>query len=339
MFFAALNMDYPTYIGKMTRHQSAEVEIIERSSVIAQDKIQPANLKYKHEFTPQDLDGANACLSAHGFAVIKRVIPDSFVQELRHAIDASLNPNNDLEPGRGRTGHAFMEICPTILKFLEHETWFNIIKYFEGTDQLRFRRSAAIIRNPGAPCVNWHTDWSFWTGLYKRPPRNINDALNVTEGLGGRWFYLEGTHPLRAGLAVIENSHTLDWQAPEGFEFTDDRSTFYKKGTTPKAYEGWDVPCIVPLFTDPGDMILWTARTYHYAFPHNGTEPRHSCGGPGLVAKSKPIYAPWPISQRTQRFIDSLPPKYTPYADGYRGYDDTWKFNPADFPQHQPQTM
>ncbi len=305
--------------------------------MIPQDKVQPADLKYKHEFAPTEFEGIRDCLHAHGFAIVKSVIPKSFVDELRHAIDISLNPNNDLGPGQARVGHAFMEICPPIMKFLDHDSWFNIIKYFEGTDQLRFRRSAAIIRNPGAPAVTWHSDWSFWTGLYKRAPRNANDALNVTEGLGGRWFYLEGTHPTRAGLAVIEDSHTLDWTAPEGFEFTEDRSTFHKKGTPPASYAGWDVPGLIPLFTDPGDMIMFSARTYHYAFPHNGTEPRHSCGGPGLVAKSKPVYAPWPISERTQRFIDNLPPQHRPYADGYRGFDNNWKFNPADFPQ--PQAM
>jgi hypothetical protein len=306
--------------------------------MIPQDQIQPANLKYQHAFAPNQLDEAQACVQAHGFAVIKQVISKDFVQELRHAIDASLNPNNDLGPGQARTGHGFMEICPTILKFLEVPAWFNVIKHFEGTDNLRFRRSAAIIRNPGAPAVNWHSDWSYWTGLYKRPPRNANDALNVTEGLGGRWFYLEGTHPMRAGLAVIEDSHKLDWPCPEGFEFTEDRSTFYKKGEPPRHYAFWDVPGIVPLFTDPGDMILFASRTYHYAFPHNGLEPRHSCGGPGLVAKSKPVYAPWPISERTQKFIDSLPEKYKTYADGYRGFNDSWKFDPADFAAAQAQT-
>jgi len=62
-----------------------------------------------------------------------------------------------------------------------------------------------------------------------------------------------------------------------------------------------------------------------------GTEPRHSCGGPGLVSKKRPIYAPWPIAERTQKFIDGLPEKYKGYAEGYRGYSDAWKFDPEDY--------
>ena len=299
--------------------------------MIPQDQVRPANLKYKHEFKPSEFDEIKACIDAHGFAIVKKVIDDSFVQELRAAIKAAINPRNEMPHGAAHTEHGFMEICPTILKFLEVPAWLDLIKYFSGTDKLRFRRSAAIIRNPGAPAVRWHSDWSYWTGLYKRPPRNANDALNVHEGLGGRWFYLEGTRPIRAGLAVIEDSHKLDWPAPEGFEFTHDRQTFYKKGTEPIAYDGWDVPGIVPLFTDPGDMIMFSTRTYHYAFPHAGTEPRHSCGGPGLVDARNSVYAPWPISERTQKFIDSLPEKYKHYAEGYRGYSGSWKFDPEHF--------
>ena len=313
--------------------------------MIPQDQIKPVELKYKSEFKPTELDEAKACVEAHGFAIIKKVISQSFVEELRVALQAAINPLNDMKPGESRVVHAFVEKCPTLLKFFDIPEWFNIIRHFEGTDDLVMRRNAAIIRNPGASGSSWHTDWSFWSGLYKRPPRTPNDVLNIHEGLAGRWFYLEGTKPIQGGLAVIEDSHTLDWTAPEGFEFNDDRSTFYKIDTPPKAYNGWDVPGIVPLFTDPGDMILFAARTYHFAFPNQTQVIRHSVGGPGLRARSLPVYHPWPMPESTKKFIESLPPHLKKYADGYNGYDATWKFKPdhaaepAGQPAPQPANM
>jgi ectoine hydroxylase-related dioxygenase (phytanoyl-CoA dioxygenase family) len=316
-----------------------------------QDQIKPVELKYRSEFKPTELEEAKACVDAHGFAILKKVIPQSFVDELRAAIQATLNPLNDMKRGESRVGHAFIERCPTLIKFFDYPEWFNVVRYFEGTDDLVLRRSAAIIRNPGSsgsawhtdwsfwsglykrPPRNpgssgsaWHTDWSFWSGLYKRPPRNPNDVLNIHEGLSGRWFYLEGTRPIQGGLAVIEDSHTIDWAGPEGFEFSDDKHTFHKKGAEPKAYAGWDVPGIIPLFTDPGDMILFAARTYHYAFPNQTEIVRHSVGGPGLRARSLPVYHPWPMPESTKKFIASLPPHLKKYADGYNGFDEKWKF-------------
>lgn len=300
--------------------------------MIAQDQVQPANLKYQHEFAPHEHEAIMACVREHGFAIIKKMISLAFVDELKAAIQQTLNPQNDMKPGDARVGHAFMERCPTILKFLDHKPWLDFIAYSEGTDNLRFHRSAAIIRNPGAPCVAWHSDWSFRSGLHKLPPQCIDDVLNIHEGLGGRWFYLDGTHPTRAGLAVIDGSNKIDWAGPEGFEFSDDRRTFFKKGGERKHYTGWDVPGIVPLFTDPGDMILFASRTYHYAFPHAGDKPRHSCGGPGLRSRAMKNFCPWPLPESSKKFLASLPEKYRRFADGYGGFDPTWKFDASQVP-------
>jgi len=295
--------------------------------MIPQNQIKPRELSYQFEFKPGEHEKTMACVRAHGFAVIKQLISRDFVAELIAAIASTLNPDNDMKPGEARVGHAFMERCPTLLKFLDHKPWLDFITFSEGSDDLRFHRSAAIIRNPGAADVSWHSDWSFRSGLYKKPPQCIDDVLNIHDGLGGRWFYLTGTNPVSAGLAVIEDSHTLDWQAPEGFEFVNERRSFRRIGTQDTTYHGWDVPGIVPLFTDPGDMILFASRTYHYAFPHTGDKPRYSCGGPGLRARSMKNFCPWPLPESSKKFLASLPPRHQRFADGYGGFDPNWKFD------------
>jgi len=301
--------------------------------MIPQERIEAPELDYRYRFRPEEHGEIESCLEAHGFAVVERMIAPELVERLRQSVRRVIDPEGSMARGDARTQHSFMEYDPTSLELLDHPDWLDLIVSLYGTDQLRFHRSAGIVRMPSAEPVRWHSDWSFWSGLYQKPPRNVNDVLNTHEGLGGRWFYLEGTHPMRAGLAVIEDSHRIDWPGPEGFEFTDDRRSFFKKGTAPAMYDRWDVPGIVPLFTDPGDMILFASRTYHYAFPHRGDQPRHSCGGPGLVPKAWDTFSPWPLPERTRRFIDQLPERFKPYAEGYGGFDEHWSFDAAQLEQ------
>jgi hypothetical protein len=85
-----------------------------------------------------------------------------------------------------------------------------------------------------------------------------------------------------------------------------------------------DVPGIVPMFTDPGDLIIFLSRTYHGVYPHNGTEPRFSCAcnfRPGRHS----INAPWNLSEQAKKFIASQPESVKPMVEYYAGMDRTWK--------------
>ena len=70
-----------------------------------------------------------------------------------------------------------------------------------------------------------------------------------------------------------------NWEGPEGFNLTAGQDvSFYKIGEEEKAYVGFDIPGLVPFFTNPGDMIVFAHRTYHGAFPNQIDEIRLSCG-------------------------------------------------------------
>ena len=67
------------------------------------------------------------------------------------------------------------------------------------------RALAAIVRQPGAAPVAWHSDFC---GHFPLPPLNTGHVLLRSERVpSGIWFYLSGSHPRRGGLAVIEDSH------------------------------------------------------------------------------------------------------------------------------------
>jgi len=284
------------------------------------------NLSYPYEFDINDYEAAWQCCCDHGFAVVKQMIDLDFVERLKQAIWDTSDPDRNLAPGESRTRHAFCDVAPCILELFDNEPWLRLQEHIYGTKELTIHRCASILKNVGAIPVTWHTDWC---GYRNHEPRDSNEILNQYERPSGAWFYLNGTHPSRAGLMVIEDSHRIDWECPEGFEFINEsRGSFHRVETEPRAYDKPDVPGAIALHTDPGDMILFAARTYHYATAHNGTEARLSCAL-GLRATSEQCEVPWDLPEEAQQMIANAPVRYQPYLRDYRSYVN-WRAEPIE---------
>ncbi len=84
-----------------------------------------------------------------------------------------------------------------------------------------------------------------------------------------------------------------------------------------------DIPEAFPLFTEPGDMIIFAERTYHGVFPHLGDETRLTCGF-GFRPSSYPVKPCWPLPESSREFIASCPAEVLPLVEGYTGIDHTW---------------
>ena len=281
----------------------------------------PADLPYRYTFDTDELDAIKACHDEHGFAVVRRVIGAERVEGLKESVRDVLDPMADLGPGETRVQHAFIEYSNCMWRLLEDEAFMAVHRRISATNELTLNRSAAILKNVGAPAVRWHTDWQ---GFGLERPQSASDVLNVGEWPSGMWFYLNGTRPGRAGLAVIADSHRMDWTGPAGFAFTDRRRhSFHRQGEAAEAYAGFDVPGVVPLFTEPGDLIVFAARTYHGAFPHAGDEPRLSVGL-NLRHGRAPLDPVWPLPAGVDRFRKGLPERLFPCVEHYAGYDPEW---------------
>jgi ectoine hydroxylase-related dioxygenase (phytanoyl-CoA dioxygenase family) len=144
------------------------------------------------------------------------------------------------------------------------------------------------------------------------------------------WFYLNGIDSVRGGLAIIPDSHTEDWPAPEGFAFTANRKSFSRIGGELRSHTRMDdVPGAMPVLTDPGDMIIFAERTYHGVYPHRGTETRLSCG----MSFCEKSYVPeqvWELPESAKQFIAFCPPETKKYVDGYVGINREWRSTPPD---------
>ena len=283
--------------------------------------LQKPELSYRYEFGLDELDTAQACVDAHGFAIIKRVLPIDLVEELKQSVLDVVDPNRELGPGQSRTHTSFIEYSPALWKLFDYEPFLRAQQVFCQAKELTLNRTAAIIRQPGSAALVWHSDWR---GFSKEAPKAANDILNRGPWPSGLWFYLTGSHPQHGGLAVIEDSHGPDWAGPEGFVLMPDGHSFYPLGGEPKGYAGFDIPGLVPLFTDPGDEIVFAARTYHSAFPNQTDRVRLSCGI-GLRPRDWRIDAPWPLPETARSFINALPDHLQPLVENYTGIDPTWR--------------
>ena len=275
---------------------------------------------YQYEFDAARLDAMSECLEAHGFAVIKDVLPPERVEALKRAVWDGTDPDGALAAGQSSTRHAWIESGPGAWSLLEFEPFMNIHRHLIGTDELTLHRSAAIIRMPGSQPVAWHTDWCG----YSTEIRNSGDVLNRGLWPSGKWFYLTGSRPVHGGLCVIEDSHVEDWEGPEGFRMTTDRRSFYPDGEEERPYAGFDIPGLVPLFTKGGDMIVFAHRTYHGAFPNRLQQPRLSCGV-GFRDRTHSIDVPWKIPQSGRWFLENLPDHLKAYTHGYTSIDMDWR--------------
>ncbi|HAA73735.1 TPA: hypothetical protein DCE37_01275 [Candidatus Latescibacteria bacterium] len=286
-----------------------------------QSEITKPELGYRYEFETSEMDAMSACAETHGFAILKDVLDEPTVDGLCQAVWDGTDPDRTLKAGESRTRHAWIESGPRAWSLLENESFMDIHRYLIGTDDLTIHRSAAIIRMPGSSPLQWHSDWC---GFDDGPPKNSGDVLNRGMWPSGKWFYITGSRPMHGGLCVIEDSHVEGWEGPEGFNMTADRRSFYPEGEEEHRYTSWDVPGLVPLFTNPGDMIIFAHRTYHWAFGNREEGVRLSCAI-GFRDSSHKIDAPWDIPEVGRKFMADLPKHLRGYLDGYTSINMEWR--------------
>ncbi|RAV22591.1 hypothetical protein DQG23_06580 [Paenibacillus contaminans] len=277
----------------------------------------PKKLPYVYEFDKDDTEGIYKCNELHGFAVVKGLLPQDIVDKLKAEVRRTLEDESDSTPGTTRFATSFIEQSPTLADLLTYEPYMKIARRLYGNEPISLNRSAAIYKKPGAPVGAWHTDWQ-----PRVHPYGVDGVLNTT-GANSNWFYLNGTHPDRAGISIIPDSHTEEWEGPKGFEFTSRRKSFYRKGTEPEACVEMDFDEAFSLFTDPGDMIVFAERTYHGVHAHNGTETRLSCAL-SFRTKGQQFDEVWPLPESARTFIANCPVGVKPLVEEYLGMGKSW---------------
>ncbi|MCQ6557353.1 phytanoyl-CoA dioxygenase family protein [Paenibacillus mendelii] len=275
-------------------------------------------LPYRYEFNQTELPEIRACVEQHGFAIVKQLLPLGMIEmlkaEVRRVLEDQAKASNDAT----HVSINFIEVSPVFASLMTHEPFMSIARELHHHVPMTLNRSAAIYKKPGAGPMQWHTDW----GPLEHPYGA--DAILNNSGASSMWFYLNGIDSVRGGLAIIPDSHTENWAAPDGFEFTARRGSFHRKGSDPIAHgQMEDVPGAIPVIADPGDLIIFAERTYHGVYAHRGSMTRLSCGM-SFCPRSYEAEQTWPLPESAQRFIDSCSDEVKPLVEKYLGINRQW---------------
>jgi hypothetical protein len=280
----------------------------------------PKPLPYRYEFRRDELVEIKRCHDEHGFAVVKEFIPHAWVEELKAAVRRVFETLANPAAGSTTFCTDFVEQAEEMVRLLRYEPFMNLHKTLYGTDELTVNRSAALFKRVGAPEEAYHTDWA----PPDKRPRGTDSVLNTT-GAASPWLYLTGTHPMRGGLTIVPDSHTPDWPGPKGYELTEHRKFFYRKDDPEKKLtSGYDFDEAFPVFSDPGDLLIFAERTYHGVCAHHGPETRLSCAMSLRPGRSRPAGC-WPLPESAKKFIASLPADLQPLVEGYTGIVRDWR--------------
>ena len=98
--------------------------------------IQKPDLGYRYEFATDELNAMDQCLEAHGFAVIKDVLPPEIVAQIKQAVWDGTDPERTLQPGESRTRHAWIESGRGAWEVLDYAPFMDIHRHLIGTDEL-----------------------------------------------------------------------------------------------------------------------------------------------------------------------------------------------------------
>ncbi len=272
-------------------------------------------VSYRYEFQPHEHAAIKACHDEHGFAIVKRMIDAALIEEMKRDVLRVLVPADDLKRGDARFHPAFIEHAPSMWALLDHPRYMALYAHLIGDEDLVVHRSAAFVKAAGSGGQNWHSDARIGVTKIK----DGNDVLNVFDIPNGFWFYLTGSSPEHGGLAIIPGSHRPDWPGPgEGWILSEDRGGFRRAGSQVPWTDDMDVPGAMPVVTEPGDLVIFAARTFHGVYPNASDRTRLSCAFV-MRPRSIRVNAPWPLGESARKFMDALPAHLKRYVDGYTG--------------------
>lgn len=281
----------------------------------------PLNLDYRFEFELDEVDAIVDCNNTHGFAIVKNAISQETVEKLRDEVRKACDVET-IEPGKSRNHLCFVEVSPTLNSLHDDVKIMKLARAMIG-EELTVHRSAAIARRTGSHFVGWHSD----SKSHVEQPRIANEVLNCGEWPNGMWFYLNGSHADRGGILIIPESHVPGWEGPEGVDI----DPVTKQFAIGEDGVNWniraDVPGAMLVETNPQDLIVFAARTYHAALSNKSEDTRLSAA---LVWRPKshplsPETCPYGRTASAAAFVPTVPARHQALFEGYVGIDKEWR--------------
>lgn len=253
-------------------------------------------------FGPDDLDGLEAFFRANGFAILRGLFDEAYMDAMelecaaaqQGVIDGTLDERHGttifVDDPDGTKTERFAnyviyveELCPTVRGAIDHDVVQELMRRWLGdgcwTDPERFGtvyQDARAGRESSYTRIGWHSDWQ------SGPNLDVWPSVAYT-------FHIDGTSPDNGFLRVVPGSHR--WATPAPFENVN--GAVVPEGS--RAAMGYtDAPPPVPMplrfekvpgeiavYAERGDVIFHDAYTWHSAAraTSDGGVRRHVRGG------------------------------------------------------------
>ena len=324
------------------------------SEWVAQERRDPArrppSLAAAYAFPAEDVVAIQRCVEEHGFAIAQGVLSPDEVMLMREEVTGLLDPAGDAPSGVTRTLYCFLEHSPGAASLLlQHPRLMPIHRAIVGTDEgsgLTLHRTVANLKTEGEGPIHWHRDVK--VEYEPGPLVSSGQVLNGGTQPNGMYIYLNGCRPSNGGICVLPGSNRPDWEPPAGLQFID---AFGKQGLefseggssgggggggggSGGANPWFDVPGMLPVYSDPGDLVIFGSLCFHAVLPYPvATHPTLPPPPPrlllGMRFRPSPELphgqpAPWPLPDLARDFVESQPAAVQPLLAGYTSLKINW---------------
>jgi len=219
-------------------------------------------------FGPGDLDGLEAFFRAHGFAILRGLFDEAYVDAMelecataqQGVVDGTLDDRHGTtifvdDPDGTKTGRFANDVVTELMRrWLGPGCWTDPERFGTVYQDARAGRESSYTR------IGWHSDWQ------SGPNLGVWPSVAYT-------FHIDGTSPDNGFLRVVPGSHR--WATPAPFENVN--GAVVPDGSRP-AMGHTDVPPPVPMplrfekvqgeiavYAERGDVIFHDAYVWHSA--------------------------------------------------------------------------
>jgi hypothetical protein len=236
------------------------------------------------------------------------VLPNTLGAEQIAALKADLTATVPMRPSFFTDAPAFSQVAPhtrsaAAAKLIAHPPTLDFVHDLVG-DDLIFMHNFYILSHPGAPELDFHTDFQPFGSTYSGWLESCPIRVRVL-------YYLDDTRDDRSALKIVPRSHI----------------SFHVDAQPYRRYKAVNDDITVPLRA--GDAFIFAVRLFHGA-TGNTTEQTRGM----LEYDYRPVWArPYgPVPDWTPDELALVPPEARPLVRGRNTVDFAWEFDAKRLP-------
>ncbi len=197
---------------------------------------------------------------AFGYVVLKDCLDADELQEVQEAFDRVTERAPDFDnfgPSGTRRSISFTEEEEVLGALIEQPRIMEAMRDIDGTEFL-YIGNADLTANMDE--VYWHTD-----GNPSMQPMTVKTV-----------FYLSGTPDGEGALNIIPGSFHPDFSAALYRSYAPLGEEYRRRSHRPDSNTRENVPGVVQVLANPGDVVIWDNRLWHSAWKRKDGKPRRN---------------------------------------------------------------